>query len=258
MEIKKIFIPTIKKTAKNVAKLKWHKFGKTDSRKFFAPINIENKDLGNLKVSFEKPNNSENKSYIKIINNAKEVIGREILSLYKDMKYMYGFNISVLPKYRNTGANSKHRLGELLRLSSIITMLKNKYKSIKIYSINEAVYFHSKYKFEPNIEDINEAKLVLKSISEDLSPQFSDIAKNAKKLLLKKPNKKNLKSKIDYLNKVNDLVNIYIKKVLLLTKNGEGHDFAKGFDMILTEETIKKHAKFFNNLFKKHGINYQI
>ena len=36
------------------------------------------------------------------------------------------------------------------------------------------------------------------------------------------------------------------------------YPFDYGFNMKLTKENVIKNMDFFNNLFKKHGINYKI
>lgn len=258
MDVQKIVIPKIQNTVKKTVKLKWHKFNRKDSRKYFAPITVENKKLGNLKLVFEKPEDLRNRCFIKLQNSSSELLGKEIISLQDDMKYIYGYNITVEPKYRKTGIKSKYRFGELLRLGSVITMLKNKYKSIRIYSLNDAVYFHSKYKFEPAIEELNEAQKTLESIIKDTTTSFSDLRKTAQILLSKKPATTDFKQKDLFFGKVNALVKQYIERVLKEGNNGSGHTFDKGFDMILTQDTAYKESKFFNKLFKKHGIDYKI
>ena len=258
MDVQKIVIPRIQNTVKKTVKLKWHKFNRKDSRKYFAPIAVENKKLGNIKLVFEKPEDLRNRCFIKLQNSSSELLGKEIISLQDDMKYVYGYNITVEPKYRKTGAKSKFRFGELLRLGSIITMLKNKYKSIRIYSLNDAVYFHGKYKFEPAIEDINESQKTLISIIKDRAASFSDLRLTALKLLSMTPKNTDLKQKQWFFERVNSLVKEYIERALKEGKNGTGHNFDKGFEMILTQETVRKESKFFNKLFKKHGIDYKI
>lgn len=260
MSIEKTILSNTRKAVEKTANVRWHRFGKKDSRKFFAPINLKKEDkiVGGVKLSFERPEDVENKCCIKIINNSKEILGKEIISLYEDMKYIYGYNISVQPQYRTVGSKSKYRFGEILRVGSVLTMLKNKYKAIKIYSLNDAIYFHSKYKFEPNIEELKEAQTTLDSIIRDTSVSFSDLRKKALSLLLKMPKSVEKKEKQSFFEKVNALVKEYIERALKEGKNGEGHMFTKGFDMILTEDMAKKEAKFFNKLFKKHGIDYKI
>jgi len=171
---------------------------------------------------------------------------------------IYGYSIKVEPQYRHLENKANYRLGEVLRLGSIMTMLKNKYKSIRIFSVNDAIYFHSKYKFVPNIENIKEMKFALTTLIDDCSPLVLDLSKKAKELFVKvtKVDSENSKKQIGL--EVNALIKEYITRVLKEGKNGKGHAFQKGFDMILTEEIVKNNATFFNKLFKKHGIDYKI
>ena len=68
-------------------------------------------------------------------------MARESLRLYRKEKEMHGIYIQTHERYRNNS------LAEILRLTSIITMLENNIQKFRIFALNTASGFHTKYKF---------------------------------------------------------------------------------------------------------------
>ena len=64
-----------------------------------------------------------------------------------------------------------------MRLSSIIEILENKVKNFNIVSKDSAIYFHSKYKFKPNISSFKERDMLLKTVANN--EQFADLREKA-------------------------------------------------------------------------------
>ena len=63
------------------------------------------------------------------------------------------------------------------------------------------------------------------------------------------------------LKKASDIVTEYIEKVntkKLSQEEREEYGFPSGFDMVLTREKILENKDFFNTLFKKYKVDYQI
>ena len=60
------------------------------------------------------------------------------------------------------------------------------------------------------------------------------------------------------MKKTNDLINRYFNKISNKKEEYKNHPFKFGIHMKLTMENILKNKDFFNELFKKHKINYVI
>lgn len=180
-------------------------------------------------------------------------IGSEIFCI-DDSDEMFGYNIEV------ETPNKGKRLGELLRLTSIIEMLENKINLLKIYSKNIAIYFHSKYNFEPDISgSLSHRNAAVTNIMNNKSEGMVSFSKEAKELMQKIENTPiyDTDKQFRLSQQANELIKNYIQEIL---KNGNYKDFCfdLGFNMKLTKETILKNADFFNELFEKHGIDYKI
>ena len=159
---------------------------------------------------------------------------------------IYGVNIKTQENYRG------QRLGEITRLASIITMLKNGLNEISLFSVNKAIQFHSKYKFEPNITEPHSAIIALKNIQSARIKCFED---KAKQILAQH---KNTGDKKALLEATNELVTEFISKIRpTLETCGDRYKFW-GLDMRLTRENVLKNKDFFNALFEKHDIDYRI
>ena len=158
--------------------------------------------------------------------------------------------------------------GELLRLVSIIHMQQNKLELNSIDSLSTAVPFHYKYGFRPDFEHHKDFQLPLKTNQEfepiEFIMKILDLLSVSKgqgtkfkkdvNFLRKKVNTKKTLLKKD-MQKLDSLVNRYIVKHL---KHWSEDLFIDGLPMSLSKNYINKHTDFFNNLFKKHGINYTI
>ncbi len=227
-----------------------------DNRKLCS-FDIRHRALGLLNINSKMVYNQGFKRLFIELTDNKELLGKEELSLNDDNGKMIGLGISVMNKYRDNGEKPGYRLGEILRLASIIEMRENKKNHFKIYSKNSAVYFHSKYKFSPNITSFDERDAALSSIIANDTTSTSDLTELAVDIK-KRLHKNNSQDAQIEINKItNVLVKTYIDRVLSLGKDVfKLHPFSKGFDMILTRKILTQNRDFYNNLFKKHGIDY--
>ena len=238
-------------------KPQWRMISENDTRKVFDDIPIKNDILGNLTLSVKKYKKTFNMLNIEIKNVMNKVFGEEILSINNDDKTINGINIYVNEEYRR----KNYRFGELLRLASIMEMFENKSSKIDIYSKGSAVYFHSKYKFKPslNVTDYpDEVLSTLDMIEKDKrkgNKQLSNLA-NLYKRVLKSDSRlfgiEDLKKRID------TLVQDYILKSTETEHPEKIYPFRCGIHMSLSAEDVKENRKFFNELFKKHGIDYKV
>lgn len=139
-------------------------------------------------------------------------------------------------------------------------MHKNNCPSIKIYSKHTAVFFHSKYKFIPCNRAFADRNRILESMANDFYPEFDDLVQKAKEMLkIAKETKDNPEKQRALCVEANNLTREYINRAIQKEKEPEiKHPFNYGMDMILTRENVEKNKDFYNNLFEKHGIDYEI
>ena len=237
-----------------IIKPEWKKFDKYNTTKVFSDIPVENDILKNLFLAVRKCNDGGfNNFVVEIKNNLNKIFATDVFSVSYVNKSLLGENMMVNMEYRR----KNYRFGELMRLASIMEMIENKLNSIKIYSKNSAIYFHSKYKFKPAIQSVEEADNVLKVITNDSSQNFCDLSLNAQKMLKESSQKKN-KNVNDFCGRTNKLLTRYLERALKEGNNGKGHPISENIAMILDMKTIKENKDFFNELYKKHGIDYKI
>ncbi len=168
----------------------------------------------------------------------------------KDENTLYNRNIDVRSnKKKSLGAGSVMKLGE------IITMLENNIDKIELHSLGQAVYFHSKFKFKPAITDFNELTDYINYdiLNKSNNPKFKHVCELAEKWL----NKKSLSHK--HLEEGNNILYEYLQTVIENKLNrDEEFEISPGFDMVLTRQDILKNKEYFNALFRKFDIDYQI
>lgn len=254
MNVTKLNLSSIKE--KPLIKTVWKNFAENDNRRFFEPFCVHNDNIGDVFVKFSKNPTGHENYRIDIENKLGKNLGYEIFSVENNKtRKIFGFDIKVEDKYQRR----KYRLGELLRLTSIMEMLENKSPHIQICSKNTAVYFHGKYKFEPNITAFQERDDALKSICSDTAENFQDLVQIAKKLLKEaETTKDNAANQRELCVRTNALAKEYMQRALLEEKPEKNHPFKMGMYMILKSDTVVKFKEFFNELFKKHGIDYKI
>jgi hypothetical protein len=212
------------------------------SRVKLCSFEVPHKELGTVKISTEKT--KKGRYIIRTGTKNINTITRENFCMSTDE--IYGVDIKTNEYYRG------QHLGELTRLASIITMLKNGLKEINLYSVDKAVQFHSKYKFEPNITEPHSAIIILKNIQSARIKSFEIKTKEIIEKYKKTENKEEL------LKATNELVTSFIKKVNPSQDTSNTRYKFWGLDMRLTRENVLKHKNFFNALFAKHNIDYQI
>ena len=248
------------RTKKPTTKVNWEIAGRCNDTKLIKPFSFKHPLLDTLTVSIREVNRDLDVFLIELKNSLQKVFSQESMLIEPKSQRIRGMNIETAEEYRATKKGRKHGFGELVRLTSIMEMLENKCKYISIFAKNTAVYFHAKYKFQPNITEEKSALEVLPTIIKDCSTGYKELSKKAEKLYqeLKQNNNISEEQKTLLLKKVNKLVDCYIKKALLEGKNGQGHEFEKGMNMILTKEVIQKEKEFFNQKFRNQGIKYKI
>ena len=149
-------------------------------------------------------------------------------------------------------SKQKQGLGTILNLANIIEMLENKnIKMIKGYSMSTAIPFHAKNGFSTN--GIWDGSLCsnIEKIASLKSPKW--LAQKAK-LLLYRQQELSWEEKTTLGNSImNDYLKLSIKNKQDLT--GE---FSNGIDMFLEQKTVIENKDYYNKLFKKYNIDYEI
>lgn len=218
----------------------------------FPQIKVVDKIFGELISVSSKESSSLYKTELK--NKMGKTLGSELFTLDKDSDKSTGLYLSVKDEYRNKG----FRFGEILRLSSIIMILENKIREFKICSKNSAIFFHSKYKFNPNITKPEDRNKFLENIIKNCKTDYEEITTEAEILYQKAKLEENSIKQEEITTETNLLLKKYVQKILETKNEYKSHQFDTSLDMILTIDDIKENKEFFNNLFKTHNIDYKI
>lgn len=224
----------------------------TDSR-IVSTLRTKNEIFGELVVDTRIHEDGYNRLISEIKNRMGKSLGHEIFSIDNEQRTMFGFMIETLPEYRQKG----YGFGELMRLSSIITMLENHIKQLDIVSKDTAIYFHSKYKFAPSNTQFDTRNKILESIIKNNKNPLDEISKRALEFIERLKHTPSAEEQRAITRETNTLTKSYIEKVMSQNTQKE-HPFDCTMDMRLTSQNIIKNKDFFNELFKKHGIDYEI
>jgi len=191
------------------------------------------------------PTNQSTFTRTSISGFGKKQVAYHDYDIYNCMGELSGSYMETEDNLRNLG------LGELLRLASIIEMKENDLHRITLFSKSEAIKFHYKYGFRPNIKDDQASIKLLKEIS--YKTPHLEMSENANEL-------RNTIEKQGYIaesqcKQANDIVNDYMLKVQ--PEKGEPI-LQEGLDMVLTAKDVKANSSFYNSLFEKHKIDYRV
>ncbi|MCM1338933.1 MAG: hypothetical protein NC191_04620 [Muribaculaceae bacterium] len=213
--------------------------------------------FGELNTTTRIYNDGHNRliSEIRTAFGIKRRLGHEIFKVDNEARSMFGSYIDVEPEYRKRN----FRFGEILRLSSLITMIENGIKKFDIFSKDSAVYFHSKYCFRPQIVGFDDRNKILHSIVQNTAGQkeFEEIFAQASGITAKIQTNPPADVQRELVKETSRLTAEYIQKVQALGAQ-KYHPFESGMDMVLTEDSLVENRTFLNNLFHKHGIDYNI
>ena len=226
-----------------------------DTRKLCSFVVPENK-FGKLYLDVKMPKAGYGHNFItELRNRFDKLMGYEEFAYFEGSPNMSGLFIRVNDEYKQKGFN----FGEILRLSSIIEIMENKVKNFEIISKDTAIYFHAKYKFTPNLAFSDRDKF-LKTLSGDKSNGYEKFSQKAQdladKLKIAKENA-GIPQQRKICAETNEVLGEYLDKVIA-EKSQKQHPINFTMPMTLTDENILKNKEFFNQLFKKHGIDYNV
>jgi len=161
--------------------------------------------------------------------------------------------------------SQKHGYGEIMRLASVIDLLENNLSSIQIFSTNDAIMFHYKYGFKPQVNKYDEACDILHNICKEKSPELKNVSENAGEVLDCLLNGGMWFGQgINFIKKSAEVVEEYLSTVKekhlkwISDKFSHGVNFRKDIDMKLDIDTVRQNRDFFNQLFEKHDFDYRI
>ena len=141
-------------------------------------------------------------------------------------------------------------LGSKLMLYGIVTALSNhEIESITLYSLPETVLFYAKLKFDTNFENIACLKnFAIKNLPEKIGRKVNAIS-----------NSKYFTDETK-LNKGNEILSKYLQNLATKGKDEQTKNYTPRHvcKMILTKDHVYENKEFYNNLFTKHGIDYEI
>ncbi|MBQ8168051.1 hypothetical protein IJZ97_01380 [bacterium] len=219
-----------------------------DSRKT-SSFEVEHPSLNTLNVSSHKLKKTHNDEFVSsVVNSANRILATEKILINKSKHELYGCSIKTNERYRYNS------LGEILRLSGIITMFENKANKMRICSIGDAAVFHAKYKFEPDISTPLDAEFMLYRIADSKSKKYSQ---KAHEILNEYDFDKCDDEQLQ--NSANSLVKELLDDIVYNKYDYDRKDLKHwSLDMVLTKENVLNNKEFFNNLYKKHGIEYEI
>lgn len=202
------------------------------------PYNISiynNKHMGYYETRFINMDNSQ-------LEAAQEMM------IWPEIDYMFIDNMLTYNECRGKG------LGTCMHLTNIIEMMENNIEKIELRAVPSAIPFHIKCGFKPdmNLERENDLKNI-RAIAYNKNPELVQYSQDAQNLLKTRLNPE-AKSKIA--NKI--LYNYTKKAVKIMSKKEQQYLFTHNINMVLTKDDVIKHKNFYNKLFDKFGIDYQI
>lgn len=215
-------------------------------------LKLEHNKLGQISAEVRQIEGKYFRFKSEIFNSTHNPIGSDEFSLVE----MQAGSMSDLYMQSNEEYREKNfGIGKLLRLVSVMEMLKNQINQIKLYSVETAIYFHSKFGFEPDIRNASEREATLFSISK--YPIFKDLQEKAQNYA-KDIAYENV-SRAEIRPKVNNLAKEFIGRIL--KKGGNEYKefpFDWGMDMLLTDEKIWKMHEFYDQAYKDSGIDFRV
>ncbi len=213
-----------------------------DSRKLCS-FEVEHPKYKQLYVTTTK--NKHGEFNIEVSASGTHALSKERFCMYP--QEMYDINMKTHANYR------RQSLGELSRITSIMTMLQNKLNRITLFSTRDAVIFHHKYKFEPHITNRADALRVLHQISQSKFKEYRDPAQLV--MIKSTPPDQDF---TEFYAETNKLVKEFLDDVIG-NKRYDNRTFEHwNIDMVLTKENVLQNKDFFNNILKKHHIEYNI
>lgn len=248
---------------KGLAKIKYNPV-RVDGNdvKIFSKIPLKNEKFDDVFMHMEQ----EGEEHFNIFIRSEKFgqLGRDQIAIAPPYDKTMESYIEVTDKFRcekSSGGTTKGaRIGEAMRLGTIIATIENGMNGICLYSLPQAIFFHRKYGFEPQIGTIyNKVSEALTHIAANPHPKLkvcSDKSKAIIEKLKKQKSKKVVSQKTS--KEANKVITEYIDTIIKEKLPIKEHNFSFDIPMKLSLEEIKNRKDFYNALFEKHGIDYKV
>jgi len=222
-------------TRKNVRMFEPFTCHTTDKNKSSYHVSItENKKPGTYDINFQD-------------TRGKDLVSRSHTKIDPTINYMFIDKMSTIYSKRSKG------LGTCMHLAAIMEMFENNTDCINLYSAPRAIAFHIRMGFKPDGKWEENLKTNIINISKDDTPELNNFKEDANALL---------KSKFDLKMKerlANKLIYEYTKSAIKVKdRKSLEYMFDKTVPMTLTRKYVSENKDFYNKLFDKYGIDYQI
>lgn len=208
----------------------------------------KDKDRTFYNVSVEKSEYSD--GYIIKFNNDEciDPLAEEDMRIYPEFNYLVVDNMETETEARGNG------LGTCMHLTNIIHLMENNVSRIELLAAPSAIPFHIKCGFKPQITLDNEYSLKnIRTIANDTTPELAEYAQDAKELLKTRLSPA-LKNKL-----ANKILLGYTKKAIkIMDTEDQKALFPHSIDMYLTKKDVIRNKNFYNKLFNKYNVDYQI
>ncbi len=183
-----------------------------------------------------------------INNNNSQLEATQEMMIWPEIDYMFVDNMETYQGNRGKG------LGTCMHLTNIIEMMENNVKRIELTAASSAIPFHIKCGFKPAMEWGNNFTTEnIRTIAYDKNPELEKYSKQAQELLKTRLSPE-LKTKL-----ANKILLGYTKKaVKIISTEKQKYIFPHSVTMTLTREDVIKNKNFYNKLFEKYQIDYQI
>lgn len=230
----------------------------------FNSLTIYNKNGINFPKDFDCNTKDKNKTPHNITVQKNKVMGAyevqltdkynshlaavQELMIWPEFNYIFIDNMKTEPGSRGKG------LGTCMHLTNIIEMMENNIGKLELSAAPSAIPFHVKCGFKPDINWENEyERKNIRAIAYDSNLELAEYAQKAQNLLKTHMNPKE-KSK-----RANKILFDYTRKAVKIMNTKEQKNlFPHSISMVLTREDVLKNKNFYNKLFDKYGIDYQI
>lgn len=210
--------------------------------------NTKDKNKTQHQVSINK-NNHIGAYEVNFVNNEDSKLkASQELMIWPEFGYIFIDNMETSDTDRGNG------LGTCMHLTNIIEMMENNINKLELISAPSAIPFHIKCGFKPTINWTKEyERRNIKAIAFDSNPELAKYSQDAKELL-KANMSPEIKAKIA--NKI--LYNYTKKAIKIMGTEEQKYLFPHCTNMQLTRDDVLKHRNYYNKLFDKYGIDYQI
>lgn len=194
---------------------------------------------------FENDKHDHNNYKILFTNDYLELTAKEDFAIYPEKNHLFIDKMD--------SEMEGYGLGTCMHLTNIVEMLENNIDKITLNSAPSAIPFHTKFGFYPTGEWDHELFMNLNRIRYDETPELQEYSEQAK-LLLNSSYSEDVKKLLG--NKILNGYTIAASKIL--SKAEQQGLFIHSVHMELTKDKVLENKEFYNNLFRKYYIDYQI